>query len=138
MNNFKIQFMDHVAIRVKDLELSAAWYEKVFGFTRHQFEEWGAFPIFMLAGKTGIALFPANENDDELNPRSKNVKIDHFAFNVDGENFEMAKKKYQELDISYQYQNHHYFESIYINDPDGHCVELTTILVDGNDFYTPY
>ncbi|MBT8320819.1 MAG: VOC family protein, partial [Eudoraea sp.] len=28
---FKLQFLDHVALRVNDLEQSADWYEKVIG-----------------------------------------------------------------------------------------------------------
>lgn len=138
MKNFKIEFLDHVAIRVKDLEASAEWYENVFGFTRNQFDEWGSFPIFMLAGKTGIALFPANENDQAINPSSQNVKIDHFAFNVTRENFELAKQNFEHLNIEFNLQNHHYFESVYVHDPDGHCVELTTIVVDENEFYQKY
>jgi predicted metalloenzyme YecM len=27
--DFKIDFLDHVAIRVKDMEVSARWYEEV-------------------------------------------------------------------------------------------------------------
>jgi len=138
MRDFKIQFLDHVAIRVRDLDISASWYEKVFGLSRNQFKEWGEFPIFMLGGKTGIALFPADMEDDVLNPESQNVKIDHFAFNVDNENFELAKTKLNDLGITFELQDHHFFESIYISDPDGHCVELTTIRVDEKEFYQPY
>ena len=138
MKNFKIQFLDHVAITVKDLEASAAWYEKVFGFTRNQFKEWGPFPIFMLAGKSGVALFPAHDNDQSRSPDSRNVKIDHFAFNVNRENFDLAKQKFEQLNIIFTIKNYHYFESIYINDPDGHCVELTTIIVSPDEFYADY
>jgi len=91
-NKIAIEFLDHVAIRVKDMETSIAWYEKVLGLQKHQLPKWGAHPIFMLSGKSGIALFPAHLHDDTLNPESKNVKIDHFAFNVTNENFEKAKK----------------------------------------------
>lgn len=138
MKDFKIDFIDHVAIRVKDLEVSVAWYENIFGFSRNQFEEWGPFPIFMMAGKSGVALFPSNENDPEMDNKSRNVKIDHFAFNVTRENMELAKAKLKRLSIKFEVQDHHYFESIYINDPDGHCVELTTILVPHETFYKPY
>lgn len=138
MKDFKIQFLDHVAIRVKDLEASAAWYEKVFGFSRNQFEEWGPYPIFMLAGKAGVALFPADEESLVISSNSNHVKIDHFAFNVTKENFELAKKKFEGLGIKLVQKNHHFFESIYIDDPDGHCVELTTIIVPEDDFYKDY
>ncbi len=130
-----IEFLDHVAIRVVDVEVSAAWYKKVLGLKRYQLPEWGDFPIFLLSGKSGIALFPANTTDTKLEPTSRNVKIDHFAFNVTKENFEKAKKKYIELNLEFTIQDHHYFDSIYTKDPDGHTVELTTIKVSEQDFY---
>ncbi len=135
--NLEINFLDHVAIRVIDLDVSAAWYEKVLGLKRHQPAEWGDYPIFMLSNKSGIALFPANENDKQINLTSKNVKIDHFAFNVNKENFEKAKKHYAALNLEFNIQDHHYFHSIYTKDPDGHIVELTTLVVDENKFYGP-
>jgi len=131
-----IEFLDHVAIRVRDLDLAAGWYEDVLGLKRYQMPEWGEFPIFMISGKSGVALFPANTTDTELDRNSKNVKIDHFAFQVTQENFERAKKRYAALNLEFSIQDHHYFHSIYTQDPDGHTVELTTIVVDENDFYT--
>ena len=131
----EIGFLDHVAIRVADMEASALWYEKVLGLKRYQLPEWGDFPIFLLSGKSGIALFPANTTDTKLEATSKNVKIDHFAFNVTRENFEKAKKRYTELNLDFDIKDHHYFDSIYTKDPDGHTVELTTIKVNEQDFY---
>lgn len=134
-DEMEIEFLDHVAIRVKDLNLSSEWYQKVLGLKKYQLPEWGRFPIFLLAGKSGIALFPANLNDKQLELSSKNVKIDHFAFNVTNENFEKAKKKYTDLKLEFTIQDHHYFDSIYTKDPDGHIVELTTLKVNEKEFY---
>ena len=134
-HKIEIEFLDHVAIRVADLELSAMWYEKVLGLKRYQLPEWGDFPIFLLSGKSGIALFPANTNDTPIDVMSKNVKIDHFAFNVTRRNFEKAKRRYAELNLDFDVQDHYYFDSIYTKDPDGHTVELTTIKVKEQDFY---
>lgn len=135
MSEFKIEFLDHVALRVKNIEASATWYENVLGLKRYQLPEWGEFPIFMLSNKTGIALFPAKTADTELNTNSKNIRIDHFAFNVTKENFEKAKIRYDELNLSYTIQDHFYFHSIYTKDLDGHTVELTTIVVEEKLFY---
>lgn len=135
LDTFKIEFLDHVAIRVKDINLSVAWYTEILGLKKYQLPEWGPFPIFMLADKTGIALFPANLEDKKSDLSSRNVKIDHFAFNVDNENFEKAKKRYSTLGLEFTIQDHHYFHSIYTNDPDGHTVELTTLVVDEKTFY---
>ena len=89
----------------------------------------------MFSGKTGIALFPANSKDPKLDSTFRNVKIDHFAFNVIRENFNKAIKRYTELNIDYDIQDHYYFDSVYVKDPDGHKVELTTIKVDPDEFY---
>ena len=75
------------------------------------------------------------QDDPEADPKSRNVKIDHFAFNVNKEEFEKARKHYEQLGLDYNFQDHHYFHSIYTNDPDGHTVELTTIVVEENSFY---
>ncbi|WP_430411834.1 VOC family protein [Kordia sp.] len=135
MVNFKLDFLDHVAIRVKDLNASVAWYSTVLGLKRYQLSKWGEFPIFMLAGKTGIALFPAHTNDPKFDRTSKNVKIDHFAFHVSQEAFAQAQQHYQELGLTYSFQDHHYFHSIYTKDLDGHTVELTTLVVEEKEFY---
>lgn len=132
---FKIDFLDHVSLRVKDLQASVAWYEKVLGLKKIQPPEWGEFPIFMMSGKTGIALFPAKLDDPKLEAKSKNIKIDHFAFNVTNNDFQKAIKHYDTLSIEYNIQDHHYFHSIYTKDPDGHTVELTTLVKDANDIY---
>ena len=135
-NEIAIEFLDHVAIRVRDLDVSAKWYEKVLGLQKYQLPEWGDFPVFMLSGKSGLALFPANMKDKQLDLNSKNVKIDHFAFHVTKENFEKAKLRYTELNMDYSIQDHYYFHSIYTRDPDGHTVELTTLVVNEDSFYT--
>lgn len=135
MENFEIEFLDHVAIRVKDMEASINWYQNIFGFKKYKLEKWGEYPVFLMAGKSGIAMFPANAKDPEVMEFSKNVKIDHFAFNVTNTNFKKARAKYEQLGLDYIFKDHHYFHSIYIKDLDGHTVELTTLVVDEKSFY---
>ena len=134
---FEIGFLDHVAIRVADIEESANWYERVLGLKKYQKKEWGPFPVFMLANKTGLALFPANKTDKSINQGSKNIGIDHFAFNVTNEDFEKAKRRYTAMNLKFTIQDHYYFLSMYTKDPDGHTVELTTLVVDEKSFYRP-
>ncbi|WP_166965791.1 VOC family protein [Yeosuana marina] len=135
MKPFDINFLDHVAIRVKDINDSVNWYSKVLGLTIYKLEKWGEFPIFMLSGKSGIAIFPATLDDDQFPMNSKNIKIDHFAFNVSNEDFIKAKTYFNEINEAFIFQDHHYFHSIYLKDPDNHTVELTTLLIDENQFY---
>ena len=135
MKEFNINFLDHVAIRVNDMEVSAQWYEKVLCMTRCNLPEWKNFPVFMSCGKAGVAIFPANTNDAEIDKLSKNTRIDHFAFNVTNENFEKAKRHYEKIGQRFEFQDHFYIHSIYTKDPDGHTVELTTIVVNEESFY---
>ena len=136
MSEFKIEGLDHAAIRVKDMERSATWYEEVLGLTRLTPEKWDESPIFLLAGQTGIAIFPANFEEPVKYQGAKNVKIDHFAFRVTESDFEKAIERFKELEIDFDIQNHHYFQSVYFQDPDGHPVELTTLVVAKEEFYS--
>lgn len=135
MPDFQIQFLDHVAIRVADIDLAKQWYVKVLGLKPYQLPEWGPIPIFLLAGKTGVALFPAQSDAPPPNHEIKGIKIDHFAFQLDQENFARARQQFREQGISHQFQDHHYFHSIYLKDPDGHTVELTTLVTSEAAFY---
>lgn len=135
MEEFNIEGLDHVAIRVKDMERTAKWYEDVLGLQRLTPEKWDESPIFLMAGQTGIAVFPANFEEPVKYAGVKNVKIDHFAFRVTEENFEKALAKFSDLGIEHNVQNHHYFQSVYLQDPDGHPVELTTLVVAEEEFY---
>ena len=133
--DIQLSFLDHVAIRVKDMDASAKWYERVLGLKPYTFKEWGPFPIFMLSGQFGVALFPVKSENPLPLGKKDFIKIDHFAFNVNRENFEHAKKRYQLLDLDFEIQDHHYFHSIYTKDLDGHIVELTTLVVAEASFY---
>ena len=134
-SSFEINFIDHVAIRVKDFERSIEWYGKVLGLKKHQLPEWNPFPIFLLSNKCGVALFPADSDALDTDDDIRGVKIDHFAFNVSNDSFHKAKQKYKNLGLEFIEKDHHYFHSIYTQDPDGHTVELTTIAVPEDGFY---
>ena len=135
MINFEIDYLDHVAINVADMEKSADWYISVLGLKKYKVPKWGDFPVFLLSGKFGVALFPANLEDELLNVSSNNVKIDHFAFNVSNSNFDKAVSHYSSLNLDFEVKDHYYFQSVYTKDPDGHVVELTTLMVDESEFY---
>lgn len=133
---FRINCLDHVAITAKDMKTSADWYERVLGLKRYDVPEWGRAPVFLLAGTTGIALFPAKPGKgDEPSYKSIPVRIDHLAFNISKTEFENARKHYDDLGIPYTVSDHIHFHSIYTKDPDGHTVELTALVSDEKSFY---
>jgi len=129
-DGFKIAHLDHVALIVKDIEASVDWYKNVLDLKPYKLPKWGNYPIFMLSGKSGIALFP--KKTKSIDSRKS---IDHFAFNVTNDNFKHAQKRLNMLDVKFEFKDHHYFHSIYFKDLDNHTVELTTIVVDEDLFY---
>lgn len=134
-NTLKINFLDHVAISVSNIKKSVEWYEEVIGLKKHIIPEWGDYPIMMLAGKTGLAIFPANSIEYKSQKTLDDIRIKHFAFNVDETNFELAKERFKSLEIPFSLQDHHYFNSIYLKDLDGHEVELTSLKGGFENFY---
>jgi len=97
----------------------------------------GSFPGIHAVGPLRSRPLSRPYRRPSVDPASKNVKIDHFAFNVSREDFEKAQAHFKALQLDYEFQDHHYFYSIYTRDPDGHTVELTTIVVDPAEFYAP-
>jgi catechol-2,3-dioxygenase len=126
--NFKIEHLDHVAIRVRDIELSAKWYEKVLGLMPFHDAEWGPWPVLMLAGSTGIALFPSKKRTDVSSGENTSVFIDHFAFKLSQSAFEKARQHLISLNIQFDWQDHLHFHSLHFLDPDGHKLELTCLV----------
>ena len=134
MTDFNIRFLDHVAIMVSDLENSVKWYVENLGLTKYTKEEWGPYPVFLLAGRSGLALFPAKKGtaDEGLAPE---IRLDHLAFNVDGDSFSKARTFLTKRGIKTTFKDHTYFHSLYFNDPDGHQLELTTCVGEESEFY---
>lgn len=122
----KIKYLDHVAIKVEDLERSAQWYEETLGLKRYQPKEWHPFPIMMLTeNKSGIALFPVKDSSPQKIKKGENyIYASHFAFQVSAEDFDKAKTHFEENNIKYRFENYYYNHSLFIQDPDGYEVEL--------------
>ncbi|MBR9920619.1 MAG: VOC family protein [Bacteroidetes bacterium] len=126
-----IDFLDHIALRVEDLAASAEWYERVLGLKRHQRADWGPFPILLLAGSTGLALFPKKETQiGKENPRF----ADHFAFRISTDQIPVAHAHLEKLGIEFEVQDHPPFRSTYFWDPDGYRVELMAQITSDSYF----
>jgi catechol 2,3-dioxygenase-like lactoylglutathione lyase family enzyme len=122
----KLQHIDHVAITVSDLARSLAWYSDVLGLERRFEDEWGDVPTMVCAGETCVALFPSDVPDPQSVPVRETVSMRHFAFRVDRENFEAAQARFRDRGIEFASADHGIAQSVYISDPDGHQIEITT------------
>jgi catechol 2,3-dioxygenase-like lactoylglutathione lyase family enzyme len=123
---FVIQSIDHVALAVRDVRRSAAWYQDVLGLERLYEEAWGDFPAVVGTGGTSIALFPVEGDQPRGRPGRDTLAMRHLAFRVDRSNFARARERLEARGISVSFQDHDIAHSIYFHDPDGHQLEITT------------
>jgi catechol 2,3-dioxygenase-like lactoylglutathione lyase family enzyme len=122
---FNVDHLDHVALRVRDVEASAAWYGEVLGMQPAFEGMWGGVPTMLALGPTFLALFPA-AGRAKANGSPRCVCMDHLAFRADPENFARAREELPRRGIPVEFQDHGASHSIYFADPDGHRVEITT------------
>ncbi|MFQ5631028.1 MAG: VOC family protein [bacterium] len=119
----KLDELDHVAVAVADVARSSKWYQDVLGLEQRHQESWGDYPVFLCAGSSGLALFPAGEVEAA---GGREVKMKHFAFRADRANFEQAQIELKKRGVDFEFQDHDIARSIYFHDPDGYTVEITT------------
>jgi catechol 2,3-dioxygenase-like lactoylglutathione lyase family enzyme len=127
---FEIEGIDHVALAVRDVPRSARWYADVLGFTRRHEDVWGDYPAVVAAGSTAIALFPVEGDAPKPRPGRDVLAMRHVAFRVNAVNFARAQAELTARGIAFEFQDHQIARSIYLHDPDGHEIELTTYELD--------
>jgi catechol 2,3-dioxygenase-like lactoylglutathione lyase family enzyme len=124
MTRFRTQGLDHVALVVADMRRSIAWYADVLGMERRYADVWdgGGHPVVLCNGDACVALFEPVEGDlveaDGVNR--------HFAIRLDRSGFDAARAELAEPGIEAELWDPTICHSLYVRDPDGHQVELTT------------
>ncbi len=125
---FEVERIDHVGFTAHDVEGLARWYETVFGMTRVHADAWpdvaGGHPLVLCAGSACVALF-ASRDGFEPRPRTPVDPNEHFAIVLDQANFAKAQSDLDALGIAYEVWDHGICDSLYLEDPEGHQIELT-------------
>ncbi len=122
----KVEAIDHVALVVRDVARSVAWYQQALGLVRVHEDVWGDFPAMVGIGNTWLALIPIQEQDPQPPSGKDPVAIIHLAFRATRSNFESAQAELESLGIEFKFKDHNISHSIYFFDPDGHELEITT------------
>jgi len=118
---FRIGNLDHIVLRVSDMDRAVRFYTDVLGCREERRVE--AIGLIQLrAGGALIDLVPAGNEQGGRN-------MDHFAVTISPFEPESLKAHFQahgvELgEVARRYGAEGYGPSIYLNDPDGNHVEL--------------
>ena len=127
----KITEMDHIVLRVKDVEESMRFYTQTLGLKSERVEQWRAgevrFPSARLNDDTIIDLFAT-----EQQPISKDGirNQDHFCMVIEPTDMDELKAKFEAMGVAIQagpgkrWGSHGDGTSLYIYDPDDNVVEL--------------
>jgi len=119
----ELEGLDHVGLAVSDVARSIRWYQEVLGLERAYETAWGDYPAVLVAGGTGVALFPARGEPIE---RSTLNSVPHVGFRASRAAYKAAKTELSLSGIRFRESDHAVAWSIYLLDPDGHLIEITT------------
>lgn len=128
---FKLRKLDHVVLRVRDIEKSLAFYQNILGCTVEKVQE--SFGLWQVrAGASLIDLVPLDGILGRLGgagPGAEGRNVDHFALQI--EPFDeaairehLAAHGVAITDAGTRYGAEGSGPSIYILDPDSNSVEL--------------
>ena len=127
----KITELDHIGLRVKDVEASLRFYSELLGLKAERVDEWRkgeiGFPSVRLNADTLIDFFLSEKKVDNEN---KEINQDHFCLVVEPTDMEHLKTRLEELGVRIhagpgrRWGAHGDATSLYLYDPDQNVVEL--------------
>jgi glyoxylase I family protein len=123
VNSFRLDRLDHVSLNVSDRQASIAWYRDVLGLEQRNEPRQDDWPVFMGEFGTCIALFQA-ENVSPARER-ESTGLRHVAFMLGKDDLERARERLTARGVV-RSEDHGNALSVYLSDPDGNVVELTT------------
>ena len=127
----KITEMDHIVLRVKDVETSLKFYTETLGLKPERIEEWRAgkirFPSARINADTIIDLFAS---DQEPIDKDGVKNQDHYCMVIEKTDMEELKSKFEAMGVGIQagpgqrWGSHGDGTSLYVYAPDDNVVEL--------------
>jgi len=120
----KVRSLGHVVIKVRDQKRAEAFYNGVLGIpVAARYPQMSA-TFFTLGNHHDFAVVAIG--DDAEDPPAKSTGLLHVAFKIGDSVDELreAKAKLEASGLQVQSYDHAVSKSLYLNDPDGNCVEL--------------
>ncbi len=122
MKNFKPTGLNHITLRVNEIERAEEFYGEFLGF--EQIKKMGRSMAVYQVGTDTIVLVEA---ETSFNRDSKDYRVDHFGFRVKGPEVvdEVAAfMKEREVTILSGPSNRKNGRFVFISDPDGNMIEI--------------
>ncbi len=122
MSNITFKGLNHITLRVNNIEKAEQFYSEILGFTIEK--KMGRSMTVYRIGKDSLVLVEA---ETEYEKTSKDYRMDHFGFFVD------APEKVDELAAFFREQeitilsgpsNRKNGRFVFISDPDGNMIEI--------------
>ena len=123
--------MDHIVLRVSDVEESLRFYSEILGLPVERVDQWRAgdvrFPSVRLNADTIIDLFAS---DQERIGKDGAKNQDHYCMVIEPTDMEALKTQFEAIGVEIQagpgkrWGSHGDGISLYIYDPDDNVVEL--------------
>jgi catechol-2,3-dioxygenase len=131
--SMKIRGVNHVALRVRDVEVSAAFYKGVLGFTEDVDRPMGIMALLRAPLSTNhhdLALLQIGPEATDDSPHS--VGLFHFALEVETlDDLVTARDCLAAAGCLESESDHGATKAVYAHDPDSNTVELTWVLPRG-------
>jgi catechol-2,3-dioxygenase len=125
MSGFRVQRLDHVSLNVGNRARSIAWYRDVLGLAPGSVPLQDDWPVFMGEFGACIGLFQASSAVGGARAY-ESVGLRHVAFMVGKTELERARLHFAESGVEFRFEDHGDSHSVYLTDPDGNVIELTT------------
>lgn len=122
MKNFKATGLNHITLRVNDIDLAEKFYGELLGFELEK--KMGRSMAVYRIGTDSIVLVEA---ETSYNRDSKDYRVDHFGFTVPRSEIvdEVAAfMKENEVTILSGPANRKKGRFLFISDPDGNMIEI--------------
>ena len=129
-----IQGIDHVAVNVRDIDKSVAFYTKVLGLrvTEREPSKPG-IEYFLDAGPSLIGIIQAKDLSDQHPFAHEGLGANHFSFRVHANDFEAMIKNLEAHNVTIEYaKKREKSWSLYFYDIDGNKLEVTSWPLEDN------
>jgi catechol-2,3-dioxygenase len=128
----RLQRLDHVSLNVADRARSLAWYRDVLGLAPGEEPQEDDEPVFLGEPGACFALFQSQVQSPARAPESTGLRHVALALATAAE-LDDAERHLRDLGVAFRPEDHGNARSLYLGDPDGNVVELTTydVQLDG-------